>query len=66
MIMLLLNVFLLLTSVLYTKIPHKLLLEVLCDIIDFVFKGCVTNIIVFYKNSLYLTTKGVDKHIFTK
>ena len=53
-------------STLYTKIPHDLLIEVLNDIIDFVFKGSVRNRIGFSSKSVYWTTKGVEKRFFTK
>ena len=53
-------------STLYTKIPHDLLIQVLCEIIDFVFKGSVRNRIGFSEKSVYWTNKGVDKRFFTK
>ena len=53
-------------STLYTKIPHNLLVDVLNEIIDFVFKGSVRNKIGFSINSVYWTNKGVGKHFFTK
>ena len=53
-------------STLYTKIPHDLLIQVLCEIIDFVFKGSVSNRIGFSEKSVYWTNKGVDKRFFTK
>ena len=53
-------------STLYTKIPHDLLIEVLFEIIDFIFKGSVRNRIGFSNKSVYWTTKGVDKGFFTK
>ena len=53
-------------STLYTKIPHDLLIQVLCEIIDFVFKGNVKNRIGFSEKSVYWTNKGVDKRFFTK
>ena len=53
-------------STLYTKIPHDFLIQVLCEIIDFVFKGSVRNRIGFSEKSVYWTNKGVDKRFFTK
>ena len=53
-------------STLYTKIPHDLLIQVLSEVIDFVFKGSVRNRIGFSEKSVYWTNKGVDKRFFTK
>ena len=53
-------------STLYTKIPHDLLLNVLGEIIDFVFKGNSRNKIGFSPKSIYWTKKGVGKHFFSK
>ena len=47
-------------STLYTKLPHKLLIEVLENIIDFVFKSSTRNRIGFSKSSVYWTSKGVQ------
>ena len=53
-------------STLYTKIPHDLLIQILCEIIDFIFKGSMRNRIGFSEKSVYWTSKGVDKRFFTK
>ena len=52
-------------STLYTKIPHHLLINVLSEIIDFVFKGKAKHRIGFSNSSVYWTTKGKDKRFFT-
>ena len=48
-------------STLYTTIPHKLLLQVLSDIIKLVFKSNTYNRIGFSDSSTYWTKKGVGK-----
>ena len=53
-------------STLYTKIPHNLLVKVLNEIIDFVFKGSIRNKIGFTTKSVYWTNKGVGKRFFTR
>ena len=53
-------------STLYTKLPHKLLIEVLDNIIDFVFKSSTRNRIGFSKSSVYWTSKGIHNRYFTK
>ena len=53
-------------STLYTTIPHKLLLQVLSDIIKLVFKSNTYNRIGFSDSSTYWTKKGVGKRYFTQ
>ena len=53
-------------STLYTTIPHDLLVEVLSEMIDFVFRSSCRNRIGFSTSSIYWTSKGKDKRFFTK
>ena len=53
-------------STLYTTIPHDLLINVLSEIIQFVFKSSIRNLIDFSPSSIYWTSKGMDKRNFTK
>ena len=53
-------------STLYTTIPHNKLIDVLSEIIEFVFKSNIRNRIGFSPSSVYWTSKGVDKRYFTK
>ena len=53
-------------SILYTTIPHNLLIDVLSEIIDLVFKSNHRNKIGFSSSSVYWTSKGKDKRFFTK
>ena len=53
-------------STLYTTLPHHLLIKVLTEIIEFVFKGSIRNKIGFSQFSIYWTSKGTDKRFFTK
>ena len=53
-------------STLYTTIPHCLLIDVLSEIIEFVFKSSHRNRIGFSPTSVYWTSKGKDKRFFTK
>ena len=45
-------------SILYTTIPDKLLLKVLSEVINFVFKSKVRERIGFSKTYIYWTSKG--------
>ena len=53
-------------STLYTSIPHNLLIDVLCNIIDFVFQGRAKAKIGFSQTSVYWTNKGTQKRFFNK
>ena len=53
-------------STLYTTIPHKLLIEVLSNVIKFVFNSNTHKKIGFSKSSVYWTTKGVGNRSFTQ
>ena len=53
-------------STLYTTLPHNLLIQVLTEIINFVFKGNTKTKIGFSEFSTYWTSKGKDKRFFTK
>ena len=53
-------------STLYTTLPHNLLIQVLTEIINFVFKGNTKTKIGFSDFSTYWTSKGKDKRFFTK
>ena len=53
-------------STLYTSIPHNLLINVLCNIIDFVFQGRAKAKIGFSQTSVYWTNKGTQKRFFNK
>ena len=53
-------------STLYTTILHKLLLKVLSEIINFVFKPNVRKSIGFSKIFMYWTLKGAGRRYFTK
>ncbi len=54
-------------STLYTKIPHHLLIEVISQLIDFIFKSKSTNSRIGFSNSsVYWTTKGKDNRFFSK
>ena len=52
-------------STLYTTLPHDLLIQVLSELIDFVFKSKVQKKIGFSETSVYWTSKGVGKRFFT-
>ena len=52
--------------ILYTTILHKLLLKVLSEIINFVFKPKVIKRIGFSKTFMYWTSKGAARRYFTK
>ena len=51
---------------LYTVIPHNLLIEVLSEIMHFVFKSKVCSKIEFSATSIYWTYKGLGKRYFTE
>ena len=53
-------------STLYTTILHKLLLKVLSEIINFVFKPKVIKRIGFSKTVMYWTSEGTGRRYFTK
>ena len=53
-------------STLHTTILHKLLLKVLSEIINFVFKSKVRKRIGFSKTFIYWTSKGAGRRYFTK
>ena len=53
-------------STLHTTILHKLLLKVLSEIINFVFKSNVRKRIGFSKTFIYWTSKGAGRRYFTK
>ena len=53
-------------STLYTTIPHKLLSEVLSNMIKFVFKCNSDKKIGFSESSVYWTNEGVGKRYFTQ
>ena len=53
-------------SILYTTIPDKLLLKVLSEVINFVFKSKVRERIGFSKTYIYWTSKGAGWRYFTK
>ena len=53
-------------STLYTTILHKLLLKVLSETINFVFKSKVRKRIGFSKTFIYWTSKGAGRRYFTK
>ena len=53
-------------SPLYTTILHKLLLKVLSEIINFVFKSKVRKRTGFSKTFIYWTSKGAGRRYFTK
>ena len=50
----------------YTTIPHDLLIDVLKDIICFVFDSSCRNKLGFSQNSVYLTSKEKDNRVFDK
>ena len=51
-------------STLYTTFPHGLLIDVLSQIISFVFKSSERNKIGFSQSSIYWTSKGKEKRFF--
>ena len=51
---------------LHTTILHKLLLEVLSEIINFIFKSKVRKRIGFSKTIIYWTSKGAGRRYFAK
>ena len=53
-------------STLHTTILHKLLLKVLSEIINFVFKSNVKKRIGFSKTIIYWTSKDAGRRYFTK
>ena len=53
-------------STLYTKLPHQLLIDVLNEIIDFVFQSRTRTRIGFSKSGVYWTSRGKDNRFFTK
>ena len=53
-------------SALYATIPHKLLLKMLSEVINFAFKSKVRKHIAFSKTSIYWTSKGAGRRYFTK
>ena len=53
-------------STLYTTILHKLLLKVISEIINFVFKLKVIKRIGFSKTVMYWTSEGAGRRYFTK
>ena len=53
-------------SVFYTTIPDKLLLKVLSEVINFVFKSKVRKRTGFSKTYVYWTSKVAGKGYFTK
>ena len=53
-------------STFYSAIPHKLLIKVLSEIINFVFKSKVRKRIGFSKTFIYWTSKGAGRRYFTK
>ena len=53
-------------STLYTTILHKLLLKVISEIINFVFKLKVIKRIGFSKTVMYCTSEGAGRRYFTK
>ena len=53
-------------SNLYTTIPHKVLLKVLSEVINFVFKFKSRKRIGFSKTSTYWISKGAGRRHFTK
>ena len=53
-------------ATLYTTIPHDLLINVLKDIISFVFDSSCRNKLGFSQNSVYWTSKGKDNRVFDK
>ena len=53
-------------SKLYTTIPHKVLLKVLSEVINFVFKFKSRKRIGFSKTSTYWISKGAGRRHFTK
>ena len=53
-------------STFYTTTLDKLLIKVLSEVINFVFKSKVRQHIAFSKISIYWTSKGVGRRYFTK
>ena len=53
-------------SMLYSTIPDKLLLKMLSEVINFVFKSKVRKRIGFSKTQIYWTSKGAGRRYFTK
>ena len=53
-------------SILSTSIPHKLLLKVLSEVINFAFKSKVRKRIGFSKTYIYWTSKGAGRRYFTE
>ena len=52
-------------STLYTTLPHNLLIEVLNNLIGFVFKSTTKKKLGFSESSVYFTSKGVGNRYFT-
>ena len=48
-------------SILYTTVPHKLLIKELSETINFVFKFTVSKHTAISKTSVYLTSKGAGR-----
>lgn len=53
-------------STLYTTLPHNMLVDVLKDMISFVFKASTRNKLGFSDHSLYWTSKGKERRFFTE
>ena len=53
-------------STLYTTLPHNLLIEVLNNLIGFVFKSTIKKKLGFSESSVYFTSKGVGNRFFTQ
>ena len=53
-------------STLYTTLPHNLLIEVLNNLIGFVFKSKIKKKLGFSESSVYFTSKGVGNRFFTE
>ena len=53
-------------TTLYSTIPHDLLIKVLSEVINFVFKSKTRNSIGFLKTSIYWTSKGCGRRYFTR
>ena len=49
----------------YTAIPHNLLIKVLSEVIDFVFKSKAPSRISFSETSVYWTSNGCGRRYFT-
>ena len=53
-------------STLYTKIPHNLLKEALFEIVDFVFKGGISNGVYVTKNGAIWRKTSGDFQMYSK